>query len=988
VNAGQKLALRYFVKKFAAFVWWRSFIVRRGAHRIKELLVMVIHFCTSCDWSVAEQELLTGGAIKLDSTRVYCARCVQAGLVTLPQVHVPARASGMQPGIGSTTLMQPNQRPNFNVIPGNRSGHNPMINPRTSGLAPAVGRNSGLAPAVGNPRGSGIQQGVNPSARTGQFQAVGTKTGQFRGVGTPAGGVRRAGGSGFGTAVSNNNRGMRASDVALAAVSAPAPRPTSNTTTIKAQNKENETLLILGVTAGVVLLVVGLVVFGGGGSNRKIADKNEKEKGKTEQKGPVSTYDSVKIPPTTNTSNQNTRPSPAPAKVPEPAKPVGTPRPAANDDSVSMPGLRALTEPIFIQRPAQTQPQQTAPLATHQQPENDTPPPVQPEKKYPPLLFERDVMRPVGDQTTPVKPRIVKAADPQWLKDWQVENLKRHAKVEMHEDVDGVQQVLETYPATQEQALKLQRKVTVPAKAGVFEIAVRANKGADAEIMVEIDGKKLLTAKVADDTWITYDFDLRTLVGKEVAINIEHRGAGWDDETLFWRCPTFNETAFEGAKVIPFDTLKLPLADPDAAKTAIAPPVRASDPHEPKANLVVKTGNFKLEYERVLADVHALLYRNYTRTALELIDQGLAEPKLALVQSKLKSDQALIGHYRDFRKAVLDGAALLADKRQFVLRRVDGKDLELGTGRNTITGIDGDVILMDQEVGGGKMSQRVPLEVFTTQSRFELAMLALPASAERSLKLATGGIVALQDGQFDPSPKTIRNLIEGAARQGANADLCEHLTMCLEFQETLVGSIKKFMQIETAVKEQKWKQAQPLIDAFKSEYRNTFALERVHGDLEQYEAAAVKVNPKQPGVWASYFTLDKAGDFDERILTRPETKIGFEFKDKGPDPKLKVDSFGVRYRAQLNVNKEGAYRFLAIVDGSMTLWIDGKQVVDQKDVKGKISLTKGHHDLIIDFSNTQGTAGLSLKWSPDEATDWAEITLDNLSYDDDHKKAK
>ncbi|HYF52258.1 MAG TPA: PA14 domain-containing protein [Planctomycetota bacterium] len=984
---------------------------------------MVIHFCASCDWSVSEQELLTGGAIKLENARVYCARCVQAGLVQLP-AGSPARASGLQPGVG-TTITQP-PRGGFVAQPAARSGYTPAVNPRTSGYVPAVGparnsglnpgvavnpRGSGIAPAVGQtPRGSGITPAVPPTGRTGQFAAVpAAKTGQFKRVGTPAGGTRRAGGSGFsqgvntqraggsgfGTAVgSNNNRGLRASDVALPAVgaaSAPAHRPTSNNTAAKAQKEGSETAIILGVTACVVLLVGLMLLFGGGSSSRRISS-SDKDK-KTEQK-PVSTYEPVKMPanPSTNTNSSNSsrpstsqpsnpasRPTPSPSKTPEPAK-----RPPQQEEPVNMPGLRSLTEPIFIQRPAPSNnpPAQTQPVA---QP-NDTPPPVQ-QPKYPPLLMERDVSRPVEHANAPVKPRVPKAVDPQWLKDWQVDNLKRNAKVEMHEDVDGIPQVLETYPAAQDQALKLQRKVTVPAKEAVLEFAVRANNKTDAEIMVEIEGKKLLTTKISGENWSIFDFDLRTLGGKEITINVEHRAAGWEDETLFWRCPTFNETGYEGAKIIPFDALKLPLAEADNSKTVAAPAIK-SDPHEPKANLVVKTGNFKLEYERVLADLHALLYRNYLGTASELVTQALAEPKLGMVQSKLKHDQAIIGLYRDYRKAVLDGANLLADKRQFVLRKVDGKDLELGTGRNTVTGIDGDVILIDQEVGGGKMSQRVPIEVFTTQCRFELAMLAQPASADRSLRLATAGIVALQDGQFDPSPKAIRNHLDNALKQGASAELVEHLQTCVEFQELLVGSIKKFMQIEAAVKEQKWKQAQPLIDAFKNEYRNTFALERVQGDLEQYEAAAAKVNPKQPGVWASYFTLDKAGDFDERILTRAETKLGFEFKDKGPDPKLKVDNFGVRYRAQLNVPKDGTYRFMAIVDGTMTLWIDGKQVVDQKDVKGKMTLKQGNHDLIIDYSNTQGSAALSLKWSPDEATDWSDITLDNLSYDDDHKNAK
>ncbi len=55
---------------------------------------MVIQFCASCDWSLSEQELLSGNAVKVDRTHVYCESCVSHGIVQFPK-----RAAGSNAGV-------------------------------------------------------------------------------------------------------------------------------------------------------------------------------------------------------------------------------------------------------------------------------------------------------------------------------------------------------------------------------------------------------------------------------------------------------------------------------------------------------------------------------------------------------------------------------------------------------------------------------------------------------------------------------------------------------------------------------------------------------------------------------------------------------------------------------------------------------------------------------------------------------------------------
>ena len=83
-----------------------------------------------------------------------------------------------------------------------------------------------------------------------------------------------------------------------------------------------------------------------------------------------------------------------------------------------------------------------------------------------------------------------------------------------------------------------------------------------------------------------------------------------------------------------------------------------------------------------------------------------------------------------------------------------------------------------------------------------------------------------------------------------------------------------------------------------------------------------------------------------------------------------VENFYVRWTGLLRVDKEGEYEFSTSSDDGSRLSINGKVVVDNGGVhpmatqKGKITLPAGDHQLVIDYTQGGGGAGITVNWQP------------------------
>ncbi len=133
-----------------------------------------------------------------------------------------------------------------------------------------------------------------------------------------------------------------------------------------------------------------------------------------------------------------------------------------------------------------------------------------------------------------------------------------------------------------------------------------------------------------------------------------------------------------------------------------------------------------------------------------------------------------------------------------------------------------------------------------------------------------------------------------------------------------------------------------------------------------------QANPSAVWQVSFYNNTDLAG---EPVLSRNDRDLDFNWAMEAPAPSVSTDQFSARWTANFHFDA-GEWLFSAGADDGIRLWVDDELLVDQWDSIGAyvvhintISLTKGFHDIKVEYYDADGLAGITLNWKRLSETD-------------------
>ena len=375
----------------------------------------------------------------------------------------------------------------------------------------------------------------------------------------------------------------------------------------------------------------------------------------------------------------------------------------------------------------------------------------------------------------------------------------------------------------------------------------------------------------------------------------------------------------------------------------------------------------KVEYEKMLADVYALLSKEGTPQALAKLEKARSDKIMAPMKADVEMELQLAHIIDDLNKAALEGAKALTDKRPFTFKRSDGKEVITGKGTHiSVIGVKDDAIEIEEAAGGGKIQAKIDIDQLSPASRYELSRLGLAPGPDSYLKLAYGGLVMLQNGSDVVTLKDVRNSLELARKGQASPEQVKHLTERLDFYELDQGGEAAYRKVEAIAKDKKFDAAKTALEEFRRDYLGTRSVAKLQTEIDKLASdIEFALMPLKPGLWAVYWTLDSKEKQKSKVLSRPETKITQDWGLGSPDKLVPVDNFAIRFEGLLRVDQEAKYKFTLAADDKVSMKLDGKAVKHNDELK----LTKGDHEIVIYYVEIGANANLTVKWKLEGGAD-------------------
>lgn len=105
------------------------------------------------------------------------------------------------------------------------------------------------------------------------------------------------------------------------------------------------------------------------------------------------------------------------------------------------------------------------------------------------------------------------------------------------------------------------------------------------------------------------------------------------------------------------------------------------------------------------------------------------------------------------------------------------------------------------------------------------------------------------------------------------------------------------------------------------------------------------------------------------VLTRNDSQINFNWGSGSPGTAVPVDNFSARWNRTINF-VAGRYRFTAISDDGVRMWVNGQLVIDAwndhqpQSYSGAIDLPNGFVPLQVEYYESVGGAQVQISWTP------------------------
>jgi hypothetical protein len=209
------------------------------------------------------------------------------------------------------------------------------------------------------------------------------------------------------------------------------------------------------------------------------------------------------------------------------------------------------------------------------------------------------------------------------------------------------------------------------------------------------------------------------------------------------------------------------------------------------------------------------------RTRLE---EALKDPQLASHAETLKLDGELLTLAEKAWQAIPKGAAALTDGRHVVLLQTDGKKFEAGKGRKSVVKkVDEETIQIEQGIGGGSLTLKVPFSKLTPETLFDLARAGLPDDGEGKLALALMKLPAAQAGGSgkEAAEKGLRAFLDAAEKAAAPGAKVTALRGWLAFAEREQAAAQALRQVEKLIEAKDSEPAKAAWEAFRKGYSTT-----------------------------------------------------------------------------------------------------------------------------------------------------------------------